>query len=34
VTMMNPRSTRGHIRALVDGLLGVAADVVGARGPA
>jgi L-2,4-diaminobutyrate decarboxylase len=34
VTMMNPRSTRAHIRALVDGLLGVAADVVGARGPA
>jgi L-2,4-diaminobutyrate decarboxylase len=29
VTMMNPRSTRAHIRALVDGLLSVAAGVVG-----
>jgi L-2,4-diaminobutyrate decarboxylase len=31
VTMMNPRSTRDHIRALVDGLLSVASDVVGER---
>jgi L-2,4-diaminobutyrate decarboxylase len=28
VTMMNPRSTRSHIRALVDGLLAVGTDVV------
>jgi L-2,4-diaminobutyrate decarboxylase len=28
VTMMNPRSTRAHIRALVEGLLAVASDVV------
>jgi len=31
VTMMNPRSTRAHIRALVDGLLSVASEVVGSR---
>ena len=31
VTMMNPRSTRTHIRALVDGLLSVASEVVGSR---
>jgi len=34
VTMMNPRSTRAHIRTLADGLLAVAADVLGARQPA
>ena len=31
VTMMTPRSTRAHIRALVDGLLSVANEVVGDR---
>ena len=31
VTMMNPRSTRAHIRTLVDGLLSVASEVVGSR---
>jgi L-2,4-diaminobutyrate decarboxylase len=31
VTMMNPRSTRAHIRALVDGLLSVSSEVVGSR---
>jgi len=31
VTMMNPRSTRAHIRALVDGLLSVGADVMDER---
>jgi len=31
VTMMNPRSSRAHIRALVDGLLSVASEVVGSR---
>jgi len=31
VTMMNPRSTRAHIRALVDGLLSVASEVVVSR---
>ena len=31
VTMMNPRSTPAHIRALVDGLLSVASEVVGSR---
>jgi len=31
VTMMNPRSTRAHIRALVGGLLAVGADVMNER---
>jgi L-2,4-diaminobutyrate decarboxylase len=31
VTMMNPRSTRAHIRAMVDGLIGVAREVVAGR---
>jgi L-2,4-diaminobutyrate decarboxylase len=31
VTMMNPRSTAGHIRSLVDGLLAVGADVMRQR---
>ena len=31
VTMMNPRSTRAHIRAMVDGLIGVASEVVASR---
>ena len=31
VTMMNPRTTRAHIRALVDGLLSVANEVVCGR---
>ena len=33
VTMMNPRSTRAHIRALVDGLLAAGAEVVAGRRP-
>ena len=31
VTMMNPRSTRDHVRTLVDGLIAVGADVVAER---
>jgi len=31
VTMMNPRSTRAHVRAMVDGLLSVAAGVMRGR---
>jgi L-2,4-diaminobutyrate decarboxylase len=34
VTMMNPRSTASHIRAMIDGLLATAADVVRERGTA
>jgi L-2,4-diaminobutyrate decarboxylase len=34
VTMMNPRSTESHIRALVDGLISIGADVVRQHAPA
>ena len=27
VTMMNPRSTRAHVRVMIDGLLGIAAQL-------